>query len=69
MVGNFNRNGRDDLAIGVPFEDIGGATHAGAVKVLYSGIHGLGYTANEILMQRFQGMPETQENYDFFGKL
>lgn len=36
-VGDFDKNGRDDLAIGVPNADIGGVTDAGAVHVLYYG--------------------------------
>ncbi len=34
-AGNFNRDGFEDLAIGVPVEDIGGIENAGAVNVLY----------------------------------
>ena len=34
-VGDFNGDDRDDLAIGVPFEDIGTTTDAGMVNVIY----------------------------------
>lgn len=40
-VGDFDGNGADDLAIGVPFEDVGGKANAGAVHVLY-GVPGVG---------------------------
>jgi len=40
-VGDFDGDGFDDLAIGVPNEDIGGAVDAGAIEVLYGGSAGL----------------------------
>jgi FG-GAP repeat len=36
-VGDFNGDGADDLAIGVPFEDVGSVEAAGAVNILYGG--------------------------------
>lgn len=38
---DYNADGYDDLAIGVPAEDIGGVTDCGAVHVLYGGAAGL----------------------------
>jgi hypothetical protein len=38
---DFGRSGRDDLAIGVPNEDVGGRKHAGMVEVLYGKADGL----------------------------
>lgn len=40
-AGDFNGNGKDDLAIGVPGEDHDGATDAGIVTVFYGASHGL----------------------------
>jgi hypothetical protein len=40
-AGDFNSDGRDDLAIGVPFEDIDSIPNAGAVNVLYGSAGGL----------------------------
>ncbi len=40
-AGDFNNDGRDDLAIGVPGEDIGSKVDAGQVNVLYGGAKGL----------------------------
>src|SRR5215212_8501331 len=34
-AGDFNRDGRDDLAVGVPHEDVGTAVDGGQVQVLY----------------------------------
>jgi len=35
-AGDFDGDGRADLAIGTPFEDVGSKTHAGAVDVVFS---------------------------------
>ncbi len=40
-AGNFGRSGRDDLAIGVGAETVGGLTSAGVVNVLYGSSGGL----------------------------
>jgi hypothetical protein len=50
-AGDFNGDGMDDLAIGVPLEDIepGTIENAGAVNVLYSaGVVGLVATGDQI---------------------
>src|SRR5688500_13335341 len=39
--GDFNGDGIGDLAIGIPFEDIGGKQDAGAVNVIYGSVQGL----------------------------
>ena len=57
---DFNGDGFDDLAIGVPGEGVGGATLAGAVNILYGGTGGLAGT-NQLLTQ---GNPEP---IDLFG--
>ena len=38
---DFNNDGYDDLAIGVPHENIGGKDNAGAVNVLYGSPDGI----------------------------
>ncbi|MDA8020469.1 MAG: integrin alpha [Thermoanaerobaculia bacterium] len=37
-VGDFDGNGLDDLAIGIPRYTVDGVTHAGAVAVIYGGV-------------------------------
>ena len=39
--GDHDGSGRDDLTIGVPFEDVGAATDAGAVNTIYGASRGL----------------------------
>ncbi len=43
--GDFNGDGYADLAIGVPFEDVGSVRNAGAVEVLYGSARGLQATS------------------------
>ena len=38
---DFNADGYDDLAIGVPGEDLGSITDSGAVQILYGSSSGL----------------------------
>jgi hypothetical protein len=48
-AGDFNGDGRDDLAIGCPGESIGGVELMGAVNLLYGSSRGLAVAANEIV--------------------
>jgi hypothetical protein len=58
---DFNGDGFDDLAIGVPAEGVGGAALAGAVNILYGGAGGLAGT-NQLLTQ---GNPEAVDLFGF----
>ena len=40
-AGDFNNDGKDDLAVGVPFESVGSVLDAGAVNILYGSSSGL----------------------------
>ena len=65
-VGDFNNDGFDDLAVGVPGEDVGSATDAGAVSLLYGSDAGLTATGNQLGRQGF-GVSGAAESFDFFG--
>jgi hypothetical protein len=58
---DFNGDGFDDLAIGVPAEGVGGAALAGAVNILYGGAGGLAGT-DQLLTQ---GNPEPVDLFGF----
>ena len=57
---DFNGDDFDDLAIGVPNEDVGGQVNAGAVNILYGSASGLTAT-NQLLTQA------SAEDGDQFG--
>jgi hypothetical protein len=68
--GDYNGDGFDDLAIGVPYEDIGTFEDAGAVHVIYGSSVGL--SASNVLADQFWTQNSTDiEDYaeieDYFG--
>jgi len=62
-VGDFNGDGRDDLAIGVIGED----GFAGGVHLLYGAAPGLTATGNAFFTQDTPGVPDFNESVDEFG--
>ncbi|HZD02731.1 MAG TPA: FG-GAP repeat protein [Actinomycetes bacterium] len=60
---DFNNDGADDLAVGVPGEDIGGIRDAGAVNVLYGSTAGVTGTGSQLFTQ----VGGTVETDDVFG--
>lgn len=67
VTGDFDGNGYDDLAIGVPFEDIGAISAAGAAHVLYGGVAGLTTTGQQLWHQNSPGTSGGAEEGDLFG--
>ena len=67
-AGDFNGDGRADLAVGVPHEDVGAIANAGAVNVLYGAASGLTATGDQIWDQDSPGIQETAEANDEFGR-
>ena len=67
VCGNFNVDQFDDLAIGVPGEDVGAQVDAGAVNVLYGSNAGLTATGNELWHQDVAGVEGAAEAGDRFG--
>jgi hypothetical protein len=65
--GDFNNNGIVDLAVGVPAEDVGAASDAGAVNVLYGTGGGLTGTGSQQFWQGAGGVVGTAEAFDNFG--
>ena len=67
-AGDFNGDGADDLAIGVPGQDVGGVTDAGAVRVVYgSRTSGLTPARVQTLTQG-DALQSVREGYDHFGE-
>ena len=56
-----------DLAIGVPYENVGSTTDAGSVSVLYGGTSGLSGTGDEYWQQNYLDGSDA-ETYEYFGR-
>lgn len=65
-AGDFNGDGKDDLAIGVPFENFS-AVNCGAVNLLYGSPSGLTATGNLFFSQNTAGIADAEEEDDLFG--
>jgi hypothetical protein len=66
-AGDFNADGKDDLAIGVRRQDVGGLKDAGAVHVVYGTRSGLSYRHSQFLTQNSAGIADEAESNDWFG--
>jgi hypothetical protein len=67
-VGDFNDSGTEDLAVGVPFEDVGAVVDAGAVNVLYGRpATGLTGSNSQFFTQDSPGVGSSAEEFDEFG--
>jgi hypothetical protein len=67
LQADFNNDGADDLAVGVPLDTVGAAVGAGAVNVLYGSATGLGGTGSQLFSQATPGVPGSAETDDGFG--
>lgn len=65
--GDFDGDGRGDLAIGVPLEDIDGESNAGAVHVIYGARIGLRASGDEFWHQNSTGVRGEAESDGQFG--
>jgi hypothetical protein len=65
--GDFNGDGFGDLAVGVPGEDIGTVTDAGAVHIIYGSADGLRSAGNQLWTQGSSSAGEQLEANDGFG--
>jgi hypothetical protein len=66
-VGDFDADGRDDLAIGAPFEGVGAVADAGAVSVIYGSALGLAASGARFLTENLAA-PADAEEFDYFGE-
>ena len=66
-AGDFNGDGRDDVAIGAPGEDVGSYTDGGVVHVLYGSAAGLTASGSQHWSQNAVGISDTIESGDHFG--
>ena len=66
-AGDFNNDGRMDLAIGSPGEDLGLSENAGVVSVLYGASAGVATGAFQAWSQNSSGIEDSVEGGDKFG--
>ena len=66
-AGNFNGDAFDDLAIGVPYEDLAGQVDVGAVHILYGTAAGLAAAGSQFWTQDNPSMLDISEAGDLFG--
>ncbi len=66
-IGDFNNDGYDDLAIGVPGDEINGAINAGGVNVIYGSRSGLAVENNQFWFQSLPDIFGDSERDDNFG--
>ncbi len=68
VSGDFDGDGFEDLAIGVPFENVGGSNNAGAVSVIYGAGFGLTSIGDQFWTQDSVSVKDSAESQDMFGK-
>ena len=66
-AGDFDGKNKADLAIGVPFEDVGSDEDAGAVTVIYSSSGKLSAKGSQGWSQASSGIGGSPEYRDYFG--
>src|SRR5262245_8897597 len=64
---DFDNDNFDDLAIGVPAEDLGAKANAGAVHVFYGSVGGIASADSQVWTLDKAGMPVPAEAGDGFG--
>lgn len=65
-TGDFNDDGKDDLAVGVPREDVGSKLNAGVINVIYGTSSGLSSAGNQRLNQgNAAGTVEAGDQFGF----
>jgi hypothetical protein len=68
VAGDFNGDGVDDLAIGIPGEDVGSFGNTGAVNVVFGSFSGLTAAGNQLWHQNSAGIQDTAQAGDLFGR-
>ena len=66
-IPDFNGDGFADLAVGIPYEDIGTTLNAGALGIVYGSAAALVPAGNQFLFQSAVGISDFPETGDRFG--
>ena len=62
-TGDFNNDGFDDLAVGLPAREVNGQSSAGAVFVYFGGVSGLSLNAFRLTQAAFGAVPEAGDRF------
>jgi hypothetical protein len=65
-VGDFNGDGKDDLVVGDPYDNVGNINDAGTINVIYGSAAGLTTAGNRLFYQGF-GIQHRAGTGDLFG--
>jgi hypothetical protein len=66
-VGDFNGDGYDDVAIGVPDDDVGTFTDAGSVHIIYGSATGLTSVGDQVWHSDSEGIQGISEAFERYG--
>jgi hypothetical protein len=66
-TGDVNNDGYDDVAVGVPGENVGSISDAGAVHLMLGSSTGLRATGSQFWTQDSSGIPDAAQTADRFG--
>ncbi|MCO5995894.1 FG-GAP-like repeat-containing protein [Actinoallomurus rhizosphaericola] len=66
-AGDVNKDGKYDLAVGVPYRTVSSQSHAGEAVVLYGSASGLTGTGAQAVSQSYPDVPGAAEKNDQFG--
>ena len=66
-AGDFDGDGFDDLAVGAPFDDVGGVENAGSVHLLYGSPRGPSGRRDRVLAHGGRGLGPIGQEFDGFG--
>ena len=67
IAGDFDGDGRDDLAIGVPYEDSAQFVDSGVVQVIFGGSNGLRSSGDDFFHEDSPGVVGVIDGNDWFG--
>ncbi len=67
-AGDFNADGRADLAIGAPYDSPGNVTSSGAVNIIYGSAAGLTAAGNQYWHQDSAGIQDANTPHQNFGR-
>ena len=66
-AGDFDRDGRDDLAVGIPYQEVGGKSNPGAVAILRGAAGGLTAAGDQRWTEDSPGIAGKSQRNDHFG--